>query len=185
MIGQATFRTRRIMQRVNTTLRLIMDWRAAVIAGLVAGILTMLLWMILLAMVTGGSLWTPFHHSAAILLGEGVLTPSQTIDFRIVLTGAVVHLFLSVIYAVILAFIIHRWGLVVGIVGGALFGLALYVINYYTFSVLFAWFFPLRSWIALVGHVFFGAAAGGIYEALERDIYVVDESPAGQAGPSL
>lgn len=173
------------MQRVNTTLRLIMDWRAAVIAGLVAGVLTMLLWVILISTVTGGSLWAPFHHIAAILLGEAALTPSQTLNPQIVLTGALLHLVLAVIYAVILAFIIHRWGLVVGIVGGALFGLALYIINYYTFSVFFPWFFPLRSWIALVGHVFFGAAAGGIYEALERDIYVVEEVPAGQTGPSL
>jgi hypothetical protein len=154
-----------------------MDWRAAVIAGVLAGALTMLLWVILWVLVTGGSMWTPFHHTAAILLGESVLTPSQTLDPRIVLTGAVVHLFLSVFYAIILAFIIHRWGLAVGIIGGLLFGLALYIINYYTFTSLYPWFFPLRSWIALVGHLFFGAAAGGLYEALERDIVVIDPSP--------
>lgn len=165
------------MKNRSSVLRLVMDWRAAVIAGLIAGGLTLLLWMILLVLVTGGSLWTPFHHIAAILLGQDVLTPSQSIDFRIVLTGVLIHLFLSVIYAIILAFIIHRWGLIVGIFGGALFGLAIYLINYYTFTALYPWFFPLRSWIALVGHIFYGAAAGGIYEALERDIYVVDEAP--------
>ncbi len=170
------------MQRVNTTLRLVMDWRAAVIAGLLAGVLTMLLWMLLWAVATGGSLWTPFHHTAAILLGESALTPSQTLNFQTVITGTVVHLFLSVFYAVVLAFIIHRWGLAVGIIGGALFGLAIYIINYYTFTTLYPWFFPLRSWIALVGHIFFGAAAGGIYEALERDIYVVDEVPPADTG---
>lgn len=163
---------------MNKTLKQIMDWRAAVVAGLIAGGLTMLLWMILLTLVTGGSLWTPFHHVAAILLGENVLTPSQALNFQVVLAGAVVHLVLSVFYAVILAFIIHRWGLVVGILGGMLFGLALYVINYYTFTAIFPWFYPLRSWIALVGHVFFGAVAGGVYEALERDIYVVEEDAA-------
>lgn len=162
------------MQNINSKLRLIMDWRAAVIAGLLAGVLTLLLWMILLTVTTGGSIWTPFHHIAAILLGEGVLTPSQDIDFRVVLTGTLIHLTLSVVYAIILAFIIHRWGLVVGIIGGALFGLAIYIINYYSFTYLFPWFYPLRSWIALVGHIFFGAAAGGIYEALERDIYVME-----------
>jgi hypothetical protein len=151
-----------------------MDWRAAVISGLLAGALTILLWMILWATVTGGSLWTPFHHVAAVLLGESALTPSQTLDLRVVITGAVIHLTLAVIYALILAFIIHRWGLIVGIIGGALFGLALYIINYYTFTLLFPWFFPLRSWMALVGHLFFGAVAGGIYEALERDIYVAE-----------
>ncbi|MCA9865293.1 MAG: hypothetical protein KC410_02250 [Anaerolineales bacterium] len=158
-----------------------MDWRAAIIAGLLAGALTMLLWVILLALTTGGSVWAPFHHVAAILLGQSVLTPSQTINFQVVLTGAVIHLFLSVLYSVILAFIIHRWGLWVGIVGGAIFGLALYVINYYTFTTLYPWFFPLRGWIALMGHIVFGAAAGGIYEGLERDIYVVTDAPVSDA----
>jgi hypothetical protein len=91
------------------------------------------------------------------------------------LTGTIIHLFLSVFYAIILAFIIHRWGLVVGVIGGALFGFALYLINTYTFTAFYPWFYPIRSWIALVGHVFFGAAAGGIYELLERDLYVGEQ----------
>ena len=172
------------MEKVNTTLRLVMDWRAAVIAGLLAGGLTMLLWMILWSLATAGSLWTPFHHAAAILLGQDVLTPSQTLAPQIILTGTVVHLFLSVLYAIILAFIIHRWGFAIGVIGGALFGVALYLINYYTFTAFFPWFFPLRSWIVLVGHIFFGATAGGIYEALERDIYVIDETPTVEDGLS-
>jgi hypothetical protein len=165
------------METTNDESRLIMDWRAAVIAGLLAGVLTLLFWMVLLVIVTGGSLWTPFHHIAAIVLGESVLTPSQTPDLPVILTATIVHLFLAVFYTIILAFIIHRWGLVVGVIGGALFGLALYLINYYTFTWLYPWFFPLRSWIALAGHLFFGAVAGGLYELMERDIYVgVEES---------
>jgi hypothetical protein len=64
----------------------------------------------------------------------------------------------------------------VGIIGGAFFGLAIYLINYYTFSYFYPWFYPLRSWIALAGHLFFGAVAGGLYETFERDIYVVEEN---------
>ena len=96
----------------------------------------------------------------------------------VVAVGVLVHMALSLVYALLLAFIIHRWGLIVGILGGALFGLAIYVINYYTFTYLFPWFFPLRSWLVLATHVFFGATAGGIYEALERHIYVLDEPPS-------
>jgi hypothetical protein len=160
------------MERTNGTWQAVMDWRAAIIAGVVAGVLTMLLWMLLWAVGTGGSLWTPFHHVAGIVLGEDVLTPSLSPEWPVVLTAMAVHLVLAVFYTIILAFIIHRWGLAVGIIGGALFGLALYIINYYTFSWLFPWFYPLRSWIAFAGHIFFGAVAGGLYELLERDIYV-------------
>ncbi len=166
------------MQRASKTMRLVMDWRAAVSAGLLAGGLTLLLRMILWSTVTGGSPWTPFHHSAAILLGQEVFTPTSPPEFGILAVGMLVHMGLSLFYTIVLAFIIHRWGLVVGIVGGALFGLAVYVINYYSLTLFYPWYSPLRSWLVLAFHVFFGATAGGLYEGLERDIYVLDEPPA-------
>jgi hypothetical protein len=155
----------------------IMDWRAAVIAGLLAGALALVLRVLLWVLVTGGSFWAPFYQSAAILLGPESLAPVDAPQMGVVTVGVLVHMVLSLVYALVLAFIIHRWGLIIGIVGGALFGLAIYIINYYTFTYLFPWFFPLRSWLVLATHVFFGAAAGGLYEALERDIYVLDEPP--------
>ena len=92
------------MDQETSRFRQIMDWRAAIIAGILAGALTMLLWVILLALTTGGSVWAPFHHVAAILLGQSVLTPSQTINPQVVLTGTVIHLFLSVLYSVCLLY---------------------------------------------------------------------------------
>ena len=166
------------MPRVNRAMRQIMDWRAAVIAGLLAGVLALALRVLLWLLVTGGSFWAPFYQSAAIFLGPESLAPVDAPQMGIVAVGVLVHMALSLVYALLLAFIIHRWGLIVGILGGALFGLAIYVINYYTFTYLFPWFFPLRSWLVLATHVFFGATAGGIYEALERHIYVLDEPPS-------
>lgn len=62
---------------------------------------------------------------------------------------------------------IHRGGLLGGILGGALLGLAIYVINYYTFSFFFPWMHAISNTLLIVTHVLFGAMAGGIYEALE------------------
>ncbi len=174
-----------MMQRTNGIMRQVMDWRAAVLAGLIAGALTLLFRMILWATFTGGTLWTPIYHAAAILLGPDNFAPSGAPEFGIAAVGVLVHMTLSLFYTLILAFIIHRWGLVVGIVGGALFGIAIYLINYYTFTTFFPWFYPLRSWLVLAAHVFFGATAGGVYEALERDIYVVDDAPASEGTLSL
>jgi len=56
-----------------------------------------------------------------------------------------------------------------------LFGLALYAINYYTFTLFFPWFFPMRSWLVVLSHIVFGATAGGVYEAFEHETYVVEE----------
>jgi hypothetical protein len=160
-------------------MRQVMDWRAAFLAGLLAGLLALLLRIALWVIVTGGSFWTPFHHSAAILLGPEALAPANVPQWGIVVVGFLVHMVLSLVYTFLLAFIIHRWGLVVGIIGGALFGVAIYLINYYAFTTFFPWFFPLRSWLVLAVHVFFGATAGGLYEVLERDVYVLDEAPDG------
>jgi hypothetical protein len=96
----------------------------------------------------------------------------------VAIVAIIVHFALSIIYALVLAFIVHRWGLLVGIVGGALFGLALYLINFFTFTYFFEWFYPARAWPFSVVHILFGAVAGGIYELLEKEVYVVEEQTA-------
>ena len=172
------------MPRSTRVMHQIMDWRAAVLAGLIAGLLAFLLRVLLWVVVTGGSFWAPFYQSAAFLLGPQSLAPVDAPQFGVVVVGLLVHFALSLFYSVLLAFIIHRWGLAVGIIGGALFGVAVYIINYYTFTYFFPWFFPLRGWLVLAAHVFFGATAGGVYEALERDIYVLDEPPTDSTLPA-
>lgn len=150
----------------------VMDWRAAFAAGLVAGLITLIVLLVAYPLASGGSPWTVLRFIAAIILGSAVLPPPTSFHAVAAIVGIVVHLVLSAVYAIVLALIIHRWGIVVGIVGGALFGLALFLINLFTFTNLFAWFYPLRSWSFLLLHVFFGALAGGLYELWERDRYV-------------
>jgi hypothetical protein len=157
-------------------MRQLMDWRAAIIAGIIAGAVFLLVETAAYAALTGTGVWVPVRYIASIVMGESVLPPPASFDAGVVIVGLFVHFVLSVIYALILAFIIHRWGLAVGILGGALFGLALFAINYYTFSALFPWFFPMRTWIDVVSHVLYGAVAGGVYELLEREVFVPVEA---------
>lgn len=152
----------------------VMDWQAAIWAGLVAGALVLLALLVGYPLATGGSPWTVLRFIAAIVLGSSVLPPPTTFDAVAAVTALVVHFALSVVYAIILALIIHRWGIIVGFLGGALFGLALFLINLFGFANLFDWFYPLRSWSFLLLHLFFGAVAGSVYEGLERDYYVED-----------
>jgi hypothetical protein len=84
-----------------------------------------------------------------------------------------------VFYACIVAFVVHRWGWVLSTLGGAVLGLAFYLINFWTMSLLFPWVFPLRNWILLLAHVAFGAVVGLIYEILEEEEYVpIEETRA-------
>jgi hypothetical protein len=114
--------------------------------------------------------------TAAMVLGRGVLPPPATFDAGVVGVAFALHMALALAYTALIAFILHRWGLLVGIVGGALLGLALYAINYGTMAWFFPWFLDLKGGIVLVSHVVFGALAGGVYELLEIERFVPEEA---------
>ena len=159
------------MTTTGTRMRQVMDWRAAVQAGLIAGVILLILMLIGYPVATGGSAWTVFRFIGSLLLGREIIG-SPDFNFGITVTAIVVHLALSVVYAWILAFIIHRWGLIIGFIGGAVFGLALFAINFYTFTLLFPWFTIVRTWQFVALHILFGTVAGTVYELLEEDILV-------------
>ena len=144
------------------------DWRAAMIAGVIAGLVFLLVNMALAGQLLGNA-QLPLQLAAALLLGPEVMPPAVGLDGSVFMTGFGVHLVLAVAFTCLIAFCLHRWGIWVGIFGGALFGLALYAINYYFVADFIAGFAALRSWLMAVSHVIFGAVAGGLYEFLERD----------------
>lgn len=150
----------------------IMDIRAALLASLFAGLIYLLVQIIMAVWLFGSTPWVVLRWQAGILLGESVLPPPADFTFVPVLVGLLLHFALSLLYGLLIAFIIHRGGLLVGIVGGGLIGLALYALNFYTFTILFPWFFAIRNWLLVVGHVLFGMLVGGIYEALEVEKFV-------------
>lgn len=159
-------------------LRQVVDWRAAFIAGIVGGAVFLLLNLVLVPAVFGGNAWIVIRYLASILMGESILPPPATFDATATVVALVLHFGLSLVFALILAVITHRWGLIAGIIVGALYGFALYFINMYTFTFFFEWFFVMNSWVFLLTHVIFGAVSGGVYEALEVERYIVVEEGA-------
>ncbi len=155
--------------------RKLVDFRAVFWAGIVSGLVFLVVNM-LLSLFLLGTPWIFIRMVAALLLGQDVLPPPASFDPGIFIVALLTHLFLSLLFTTILALIIHKWGLAVGVIGGAIFGLALYAINFYTFSFFFPWFFSLRSWIILLSHLFYGATAGGLYEALEVERFETIDS---------
>ena len=75
---------------------------------------------------------------------------------------------LAVIYGVILAFIIARMdtGAAVGV--GALYGLALYFINFYGFTRWFPWFADARDWISIFTHIVQSGLMAYLYKVLSQ-----------------
>jgi hypothetical protein len=162
------------MSGINKKMTQVVDWSAAVWSGVISGVIFLAISM-LLTYIYIGSPWVINRLIASVVMGPNVLPPPATFDATIFIVSIIVQLLLSLTFACIIAIIFHRWGLLVGVIGGGLFGLALYFINFYTFSLIFPWFFLMKSWIMVVSHVVFGALAGGIYEALEVEKFVTVE----------
>ena len=145
-----------------------MDKRAATIAGLLAAVISLLLGMAILQYMHENALGLP-RLLATIVLGRDALDADITPVGTALGVGIAVHLVLGLVFAFVFSFTLHRWGFWVGLIGGGLFGLALYAINTYTMSRFFPEFYHYRSWFMVALHVLFGALCGGIYESLERD----------------
>lgn len=158
------------------------DWRAAVIGGCIAGAVFLVLELLAVGMA-GQSPWGPPRMIAAIALGRGVLSQAATFDAGIMLVALIVHFVLSVIFAVILAVIMAPFSFdsSVGMASlvGALFGVAVYLVNFYGMTELFPWFAQARGWISFMAHIVFGLVAADAYLRLERK---VGEAGAGGTG---
>lgn len=145
-----------------------LDGKAAIWAGLVAGIVFLVLEMIMVPVFGGGSPWGPPRMMAAIVLGEGVLPPPATFDLGIILVAIGLHLVLSIVYATVFAVVIGRMNPVPALVVGVIGGLILYLVNFYGFTGLFPWFAMARNWISIFGHVVFGLAVAGTYLGIRQ-----------------
>ncbi len=136
--------------------------KAAILAGLIAGVVFMMLEMILVPVFMNGSPWAPPRMIAAIILGKDVLPmPGQpvTFDFGVLMAAMILHFMLSIVYAVIIGWICKSLSMGTSILLGAVFGLVLYFVNFYGFTAIFPWFAMARNWVSIFSHVMFGVIA--------------------------
>ncbi len=161
------------MSNPPVKMRQLVDWSAALWAALIAGTIFLIINLFVVPQFMGGANhWMMLRYFGSIVLGSQVLAPPATYDGTVLIAALITHYVLSIGFTLLLAYIIHRWGLLAGIVLGGLFGLGLYSINYYTVTTLFPWFFALAGTPMAVAHAVFGALAGGIYEGLEVEEFV-------------
>ncbi|WP_429451333.1 hypothetical protein [Paraburkholderia sp. 40] len=163
-----------------------LDWRAAVLAGVIAGVVFLVLGVILMALTTGGSLLEPPRMVAAIILGRGALRSPQAFSIGIVLAALVVHFALAIVFALILGLIMTSFNLdssvgMASLAGGA-FAVAVYLINFYGMTQFFPWFAEARNSASLFAHIVLGIVAANLYMRLERNASPRVKADAG--GPS-
>ena len=145
--------------------------KAAILAGIGAAVLVtafeVVLWRAF-DFPLPDTLFRDARLAAAIVLGDRVLTPPSTFDWRIMIVATCVHFALSILYALILGAAVNALSLRAALVAGALFGLALYAVNMYGFTLLFPWFAITRDPITALAHVVFGVTASAAYVAARR-----------------
>jgi hypothetical protein len=146
------------------------EWRAAVAAGIAAG---------LLSTVVQVALWLAFtdalpeifyrdaRFAAAIVMGSSALVPADA-GVSIMVVATLVHFALSIVYGVIVSWLTARLRMRAALLAGAAFGLALFAVNMYGFTAVFPWFAASRDGITLAAHVSFGVVAARAYRFATR-----------------
>jgi hypothetical protein len=159
------------MAKTKVKLNQLVDWNAALWAGILSGLVSFLAG-ILISWIVLDIPWFFPRLVASLIMGDGVLPPPASFDLGIVFLALLIHLALSVAYVGIIAMLVHEYGIMISFIGGALFGLAIYLINFYTLSYFFPWFYQYRGWIFIIAHLVYGALAGSLYEMMEVEKYV-------------
>ena len=163
------------MKSVRTRMRQLVDWSAAFWAGLISGVVTFIL-CLLFSGILIKSPWFYIRLVSSLIFGSRVLLAPAAFNLGYFLTGLALHMILAVLIAMLIAIIVHKYGILISVVGGAVIGLAVYTIGFYSFSYFFPWLIPFRSWMFMVEFIFYGAFAGGLYELIEVEVFVPEGS---------
>ena len=104
-------------------MRQLVDWSAALWAGLIAGLAFLLINVLLMWLAMGAHPWLFMEYLASLVLGSEVLELPPTFSGLELACSLGIHFFLSLLYAMLIAYVIHRGGIYTGIIGGAVLGL--------------------------------------------------------------
>jgi hypothetical protein len=126
----------------------------------------MIIEMLLVPLLQNASAWQMPRMIAAIVLGPKLFASPASFGISALLVAMIVHFALSMAYAVMLAAIIRDWTTPIAATVGVLFGIVIYVVNFYGFTALFPWFIEGRDLITFAAHCAFGGLAGYAYRGL-------------------
>jgi hypothetical protein len=148
-------------------------WRSAALAGIAAGVVATLaqiaLWWVSSEPLPA-ILFRDARLTAAIIMGREVLPPPATFDGSVMLIATLVHFALSIAYGLALSVFISGLSTPLSLLAGAVFGLSLYAINMYGFTLVFPWFTAARDWITAATHVVFGVIVAAVYKTWRMQV---------------
>jgi len=134
-------------------------WNRAIEAGLIVGAITFL--------VSRGIPWVGSGAIDPAIMGREI-SPGKTPSGLFFLSVMALHMVVSVLYALIIAPIVHgfrHW--MAGVVGGVV-GLVLYFINYAIAGMVMDLSGAQREWPSIALHIIFGIVCAETYKGLVR-----------------
>lgn len=140
--------------------------KAALLAGLGAGVLLLVLEMLLVPVALGGGAWAPVRMMASVVFGESLITSAAPMGLGVVLVGLLVHFAVSLLFAVVLGMLVRWFDWGPAALFGAGFGLAMYMILFHATWTWLGWFAAGRTMSNILLHVTFGVTAALVYRAL-------------------
>lgn len=149
------------------------DWIVAAVAGFAAGAVLMVLDLLWSASVDPSGPWRTSHMIAPIFTGaDTARAPNYDFSVGVVAIALTVHYVLGIAFGLVLAAImtpLHLDSTLEKAIGtGAVFGVALYLVNFYGVVRLFPWLAELRGWPTIGAHLVFGVVAALLYAKLGR-----------------
>lgn len=149
------------------------DLFAAGVAGFAGGALLMVLELAWTASMSVEGPWRTTQLVAALTLGPAVLDDARApFDVLVVAVALGTHYVLGIFSGFVVAWLLaalHRtlqFGMAE--VVGALFGAAVYFVNFHLAIPLVPWFAELSGWATFIGHVVFGLVIAVLYVRLAR-----------------
>jgi hypothetical protein len=149
------------------------DLFAAAVAGFAGGALLMVLELAWTASMSAEGPWRITQLVAALTLGEGILGETRAyFDAFVVAVALLTHYVLGIFSGFVVAWVLaalHGAGrIATAEVVGAVFGAAVYFVNFHLLIPLVPWFAELSGWGTLIGHVVFGLVIAVLYVRLAR-----------------
>lgn len=141
--------------------------RQGVLAGIIAGI-SFALFEMIIAWILQGNFFGPLRMIGAMLLGEEALNPAYSL-IQAGMAGIIVHIMLSAFYGAFFGALAAYFPVLAAspgrlILSAAVFGLFLWIVNFYVFAPLFGWNWfteQTNPLVQFIGHtLFFGVVLG-------------------------
>jgi len=147
----------------------VLDVPAAAVAGLVAGLVYIVVQAALQLVTAGEGVGPAVRRAAATLIGRWSTPATDSLPLLPTLLAVLVHFVVAVILALVLVVIARRWRMLLTLAAGLVLGLVVYVVVFYLLQTRLTWLADYRGWESLVSYLAFGGVAGVLYELFERD----------------